>query len=140
MKQLIQTQFAALGVTADGRNAEVVVNTPRIAITIHLSPRFRERIKVGEQLYVYARTLNGGPPLAVKRLRPTAFPVKVILGTGEVPMGREIEVVARISPKGGALPRAGEWYGQKRLRLGAGDNRVDIEINHRVGTEDSRGQ
>ncbi len=147
MQQLIQTRLAALGVTVEGGNPKAAANTPRIAITINLSSRLRERIKVGERLYVYARFPNGGPPLMVKRLRAGTFPVKVILGVGNVlmgrrlasAMGREIEVVARISQTGEALPQPGDWYGKKRLRLGAGDNQVGIEINHQVGTENSRG-
>ncbi|MDP5324191.1 MAG: hypothetical protein NWS81_08235 [Litorivicinaceae bacterium] len=88
------------------------------AVTVQVKLRFGEAPEVWSaehQLFIFARALeSNGPPLAAKRLAPSAIPGEIILSSDDAVMGQplalgqRIEIVARLTthgPSGGT----GDW-------------------------------
>ena len=64
-------------------------------------------------LFVIARGSAGGPPLAVKRLPPGPFPLRFVLGPGDVmmagrPLEGEVSLAARLDRDGDPLTRGAD--------------------------------
>jgi cytochrome c-type biogenesis protein CcmH len=69
-------------------------------------------------LFVFVRSPDGGPPLAVKR-SGVRLPQDVDLSAADamvagraVQPGQSVSVVARISASGSALPQSGDLFGE----------------------------
>jgi cytochrome c-type biogenesis protein CcmH len=88
------------------------------AVTVQVKLRFGETPEVWSaehQLFIFARALeSNGPPLAAKRLAPSAIPGEIILSSDDAVMGQplalgqRIEIIARLTthgPSGGI----GDW-------------------------------
>lgn len=87
-----------------------------LKITVKLAPELAAKVDPGDTLFVFARAVDGPPmPLAVARLQATALPAKVTL-TDAMAMTPQralskftkVEVAARISKSGNAMPQAGD--------------------------------
>ncbi|TAN06895.1 MAG: tetratricopeptide repeat protein [Rhodanobacteraceae bacterium] len=85
-------------------------------VTVTLAPKLADQLKPGDALFVFARAVNGSPmPLAVAKLHPSRIPVQVTL-TNAMAMAPgvdlaaypRVEVAARISRSGNAMPQAGD--------------------------------
>ncbi|KFL36541.1 tetratricopeptide repeat protein [Arenimonas donghaensis] len=86
---------------------------PTLAITVDLAPQLAGKVAPGDTLYVFARTLEGGLPVAVKRLPVADFPLTVTLSDADGLMPAQklsaqarVRLMARISRSGdaGAAP------------------------------------
>lgn len=86
---------------------------PTLRITVQLDPAVAAQVAEGDTLYVFARTLEGGLPVAVKRLPAGGFPLEVTLSDADGLMPAQklsdqarVRVLARISKSGdaGAAP------------------------------------
>ena len=79
------------------------------------------------------RPIAGGPPLAVRRLSPTALPYSfVITEADQMMQGTDfsgpVEVTARLDQDGDPLTRQpGDWMGT--LKTSIGDQKVNIVID-----------
>lgn len=96
----------------DSTNANQVA----LKITVKLDPKLVGKVQPADTLFVFARAVGGPPmPLAVARMNASAWPVEVTL-TDAMAMAPDLElskfpkvqVVARISKSGNALPQAGD--------------------------------
>lgn len=103
---------AAASTRATPANAERVA----IQVTVNIQDQMLDKIKPGETLFVFARAVDGPPmPLAVAKLGNVQFPATVTL-TDAMAMSpslrlsqfRKVQVVARLSASGNALPQAGD--------------------------------
>ncbi|MBS0382485.1 MAG: tetratricopeptide repeat protein [Proteobacteria bacterium] len=87
-----------------------------IEVTVKLDPRLAARVQPGDTLFVFARAVDGPPmPLAVARLSASGWPAKVTLTdtmamTPQLELSKfpKVQVVARISKSGNAMPQAGD--------------------------------
>ena len=87
-----------------------------VVVTVDVAPALAARLPAGATLYVIARQAGGPPmPVAVERLQPATFPVRVSLDDADslMPTLRlsqvaDIEVVARLSESGDATAAAGD--------------------------------
>jgi len=95
---------------------------PTLAITVELAPQVADQVAPGDTLYVFARTLEGGLPVAVKRLPAADFPLTVTLSDADGLMPAQklsaqarVRLMARISRSGdaGAAPGDLEAEGQE---------------------------
>ena len=95
---------------------------PSLAITVELAPQLADQVAPGATLYVFARTLEGGLPVAVKRLPAGDFPLTVTLSDADGLMPAQklsaqarVRLMARISRSGdaGAAPGDLEAEGQE---------------------------
>ena len=101
-----------------GADATPAAATSDIAlnITVKLAPELAAKVQPGDTLFVYARAVDGSPmPLAVARLDVATLPAKVTLTdamamTPQRTLSRfaKVEVAARISKTGNAMPQAGD--------------------------------
>lgn len=102
---------------APSSTSGTTINTEvALQVTVNLAPALATKVKPGDTLFVYARAVDGPPmPLAVARLQATALPAKVTLTdamamTPQLTLSKfaKVEVAARISNTGNAMPRAGD--------------------------------
>jgi cytochrome c-type biogenesis protein CcmH len=112
----------------------------RIFGTIHIDTRLEPDAPPGTTLFVYAMDPAApGPPLAVLRLKVERWPVSFVVVDADAMIpgrnlsaARSIQLEARVSPSGDALPRPGDLVG----RLPGVDPRtqqpVNISINHQI--------
>ena len=87
-----------------------------LTVSVKLAPDLAARVQPHDTLFVFARAVDGPPmPLAVARLQASALPAKVTLTdamamTPTLTLSKfaKVEVAARISKSGNAMPRAGD--------------------------------
>ena len=86
-----------------------------LQVRVELDPTLARDAAPGAVLYVFARAAGGGPPVAVKRLQPTAWPVSLSLGDEDSPMPtaklsaqESVQLVARVSKSGDARAQGGD--------------------------------
>ena len=90
-----------------------------LKVEVSLAPALRDRLRPGDQLYVYARAVSGPPmPLAVAKFDAGALPVAATLSdamamTPELKLSSVARVVvsARISHSGQPIARPGDLEG-----------------------------
>ena len=87
-----------------------------INVTVKLDPKLAAKVQPGDTLFVFARAVDGPPmPLAVARLKASELPAKVTLTdamamtpTMTLSKFSRVDVAARISKSGNAMPQAGD--------------------------------
>ena len=87
-----------------------------IRVKVTIEDQLLDRMKPGDTLFVFAMAADGSPmPLAVAKLGSVQFPVTITL-TDAMAMSpslhlsqyRKVQVVARLSASGNAMPQAGD--------------------------------
>ena len=133
---MIRKQIAAIdeqiATTESARKASA---TTAIRLHVVLAPGLESRVPAGAPLFVFVRSPQGGPPLAVKRLAAT-FPQDLSLSAADAVMsgnsiskGQQVRVVARISVSGAPTASAGDLEGQIDAVAGAAATHT-VLINH----------
>lgn len=93
--------------------AEPAAAGPSLRVAVQLDPAVQAQLATGDTLYVFARTLEGGLPVAVKRLPASGFPLEVTLSDADGLMPAQklsqqarVRLLARVSKSGdaGAAP------------------------------------
>lgn len=87
------------------------------SIDIKVNLGDKVKFAAGDTLFVYARAWQGPKmPLAIKRMPAGNFPVSIHLDESmamapgmDIKSFPELEIVARISKSGGAVPQSGDW-------------------------------
>jgi cytochrome c-type biogenesis protein CcmH len=103
------------GTTTTGTPAAA---TRAVALTVNvkLDPNIATKVQPGDTLFVFARAVDGPRmPLAVARIKASTLPARVTLTdamamTPQLKLSnyREVQVLARISKSGNAMPAAGD--------------------------------
>lgn len=89
---------------------------PTLEVTVELAPALAAQLAQGDTLFVFARTPDGaGPPVAVKRLPASAFPITLglsdadsLMPTQKLSTQPQVQLMARISKSGDAAAAAGD--------------------------------
>ena len=113
-------------------------NIPGLRVQVALAPDLASRIRLrgDASVFVIARMPGGPPmPIAVEKHSVQELPFEATLDDGDSPMPtqklssqREVEVVARLSASGEAMPQAGDLESQPvRVKLPA-DKPVELTI------------
>jgi cytochrome c-type biogenesis protein CcmH len=113
-------------------------NIPGLRVQVALAPDLASRIRLrgDASVFVIARMPGGPPmPIAVEKHSVQELPFEATLDDGDSPMPtqklssqREVEVVARLSASGEAIPQAGDLESQPvRVKLPA-DKPVELTI------------
>jgi cytochrome c-type biogenesis protein CcmH len=113
-------------------------NIPGLRVQVALAPDLASRIRLrgDASVFVIARMPGGPPmPIAVEKHSVQELPFEATLDDGDSPMPtqklssqREVEVVARLSASGEAMPQAGDLESQPvRVKLPA-DKPVELMI------------
>jgi cytochrome c-type biogenesis protein CcmH len=88
-----------------------------LTVTVTLDPKLAGDVHPGDTLFVFARAIDGPRmPLAVARIKASALPASVTLTdamamTPQLKLSNysEVQVLARISKSGNALPQSGDF-------------------------------
>jgi hypothetical protein len=131
------------GASAAGASASATAaaGLARISGKITLAPALAARAGTNPVLFVYAKQPNvPGPPLAVRRLRVDHWPVSFDLDdTNSMVPGRSlsgaasVELEARISLSGEALPRPGDLIGHLASVDTHHASNLTVVIDHEFG-------
>lgn len=96
---------------------EVAAGPALLSVRVDIAPALKARLAPTDVLFVLARQPGGPPmPLAVKRIPAQNFPLIVFLADTDGPMPtmrlsqqKTVEVLARVSKSGDALPQSGDF-------------------------------
>jgi cytochrome c-type biogenesis protein CcmH len=108
---------------------------PAIRGRVLLAPALADRVPAGAVLFVIARTAEGGPPAAVKRIAEPRFPLDFELGPGDrmiegLPFAGPFRLIARVDADRNAATRnPGDLQGESRERVPAGARGVELVID-----------
>jgi len=138
-------QMAAVANALDSPEARIpttpaAAGTAQISGTVEIAPRLTVRAS-GATLFIYAKQPNApGPPLAVLRMRADHWPVTFTLNdTNAMVPGRNlsnadaVQIEARISRSGDALPQSGDLVGSVTSVNPRGGHPVKISIDREIG-------
>ncbi|MCP5419905.1 MAG: c-type cytochrome biogenesis protein CcmI [Gammaproteobacteria bacterium] len=113
-------------------------SSPRLAVTVDLSPDLREKLSPEDTLFIFAKAAQGPPmPLAAVRQPVRDFPVEVTLDDSQAMMPtlklsnfQEVVVGARISKAGEVAAKSGDLQGSSDpLKLDGGTQKVALMID-----------
>ena len=96
---------------------DIATGPALLSVHVDISPALKAKLAPTDVLFVLARQPGGPPmPLAVKRMPAQDFPLTVTLDDADGPMPsmrlsqqKTVEVLARISKSGDALPQPGDF-------------------------------
>lgn len=100
--------------------AAAIAAGPQLRVEVTLAPELASKLRPGATLFVFARKPHGPPvPLAVSREPVGKFPVTVTLSDAmsmapglNLSSSKTVEITARISYSGQALPASGDLEGR----------------------------
>jgi len=127
----LDKQIAAIDVQIAQRRPDPAT---AIRLRVELAAPLAGAVPAGASLFVFVRSPQGGPPLAVKRLSAT-FPQQLelsatdsVLANHSIAAGQRVQVVARISAGGTPTASPGDLYGEVSAVAGAsGERRVLVD-------------
>jgi len=154
--RLLAQSYEYMGRADDAREARKHVATPssdsassqagasaqgtRVFGTVQIDDKLASLATPGTTLFIYATdTASPGPPLAVLRLRVEHWPVTFVLDDADAMIpGRNlssvksIQLEARISPSGEALPSPGDLVGSLTAVDPHSQHAVNISIDRKI--------
>jgi len=105
-----------------------------IQLEVSLDPALAARISSPARVFIIARSVGGGPPLAVIPTTSDQLPASVVLTDGNAMMEGvtildqpELELVARVSLSGSPAQRPGDLFGAVNYARGNGPVRITID-------------
>lgn len=140
VRSVLQAQIAEisaqLGPGAAPAQAAAPASTVAVKVAVSIAPAIAAQIKSPLTLFVLARTVGGGAPLAVVRLTSDQLPTTVDLsdanamiagrGLSSVPRA---QIVARLSMSGSPQAQPGDFYGEADYVVQPGTGSVSIVID-----------
>jgi cytochrome c-type biogenesis protein CcmH len=112
--------------------------SPGLRVRVALDPDFASRVRLrgDATVFVIARAVGGPPmPIAVERHALQDLPLDIVLDDGDSPMPtqklsalQDVEVLARVSASGDAIPQPGDLESQPARVSLPSDKPVDLTI------------
>jgi cytochrome c-type biogenesis protein CcmH len=141
--RLLAQSYEYMGRTDDARAARTHTATTegsRISGTVQISANLAQHAAPGTTLFIYATDANSpGPPLAVLRLRVERWPMSFVLDDADAMIpgrnlsaSKSVQLEARVSPTGEALPRPGDLVGTLANVDPHTTHSVNISIDHQI--------
>jgi hypothetical protein len=141
---LLAQSYDYMGRTEEARAARTHVAATegsRISGTVQISADLAAHAAPGTTLFIYATDgATPGPPLAVLRLRVDRWPVSFVLDDADAMIpgrnlsaSKSVQLEARVSPSGEALPRSGDLVGNLANVDPHTTHAVNISIDHKIG-------
>ncbi len=137
VQEILQKRVAEL--RGEETAVEPVPAGPIVAAAIELAPVARDAVDPNATVFIIARDpAQPRPPIAAVRRRVSELPAVISLSDSDAMIpGRllsgfsELEIVARVSMSGQPVAQAGDWYGEKIVRLSE-TGEVSIVIDREV--------
>jgi cytochrome c-type biogenesis protein CcmH len=139
VRSVLEAQIADITrqLGADPATAQAApASTVAVKVAVSLAPAIAAQVKSPLTLFVLARTVGGGAPLAVVRLTSDQLPMTVDLsdanamiagrGLSSVP---RVQIVARLSMSGSPQAQPGDFYGEADYVVQPGTGSVTIVID-----------
>jgi cytochrome c-type biogenesis protein CcmH len=140
VRTVLETQIADITAQIGGGAAAGEASAARasvaVKVSVSLSPTIAAQVKSPLPMFVLARTVGGGAPLAVVRLSSDQLPTTVDLsdanamiagrGLSSVP---KAQIVARLSKSGSPQAQPGDFYGEADYVVQPGTGSVSIVID-----------
>jgi len=141
--RLLAQSYEYMGRTDEARAARTHIATAvgsRISGTVQISANLAQHATPGAMLFIYATDASSpGPPLAVLRLRVEHWPVSFVLDDADAMIpgrnlsaSKRVQLEARISTTGEALPRPGDLIGTLPNVDPHTTHSVTISIDHQI--------
>jgi hypothetical protein len=144
MSQVSGEQMAAIADAFDkpaAGNASAAPANAEISGTVEIVSKLARQAASGATLFIYAKQPNApGPPLAVLRVRAEHWPVTFTLNDANAMVpgrnlsnAQSVQIEARISKNGDALPQSGDLVGSVTSVNPRGGHPVKISIDREIG-------
>ncbi|MGO0999380.1 tetratricopeptide repeat protein [Lysobacter sp. CA196] len=125
---------------APTQTAQAATAGPGLTVKVSLAPALAAKLPANASLFVLARQTSGAPmPVAVEKHAAKDFPVEVRLDDGDSPMPTmklsqlaQVQVLARVSASGNAIPQPGDLASAPTIARVAGNGTVEIVIDRVV--------
>ena len=116
---------------------DIAAGLALLSVHIDISPALKAKLAPTDVLFVLARQPGGPPmPLVVKRMPAQDFPLSVTLDDADGPMPtmrlsrqKTVEVLARISKSGDALPQPGDFEAHAKTADVGAKTQTEIVID-----------
>ncbi|MGJ7901500.1 tetratricopeptide repeat protein [Lysobacter sp. 1R34A] len=120
--------------------AQAAAAGPGLTVKVSLAPALAAKLPANASVFVLARQTSGAPmPVAVEKLAAKDFPIEVRLDDGDSPMPTmklsqlaQVQVLARVSASGNAIPQPGDFASAPATARVAGNGTVEILIDRVV--------
>ncbi len=131
VRRLIAAAEEKLGYTVETKTVQPIqtaASPAAIRVQVNLSPKLKARASDSDTVFIFARAVSGPPmPLAVVRKQVSDLPVEVTLDDSMAMMPQmklsgfaEVNVGARISKSGNAIPQSGDFKAnESRVKTGS---------------------
>ncbi|WP_024460146.1 c-type cytochrome biogenesis protein CcmI [Marinimicrobium sp. LS-A18] len=114
----IERARQALGESGESQTADA--SEDKVSVTVEVSLGEQVQYDGDETVFVYARAWDGSPmPLAIQRVAANQLPISITLDetmamspAASLATVEQVELVARLSHSGDAVPQAGDWEGR----------------------------
>ena len=124
-----------------GRNSTTTIGAAQISGTVEIASKLAPHAAAGATLFIYAKQPNApGPPLAVLRMHADHWPVTFTLSDANAMVpgrnlsnAQDVQIEARISRSGDALPQSGDLVGSVTSVNPRGGHPVKISIDREIG-------
>jgi cytochrome c-type biogenesis protein CcmH len=133
----VPAQVAAAAPPTDSTDTGQGGGGAALTVDVSLDPALKARVSPDDTVFVYAKATEGPPmPLAIARHRVADLPLRVKLDDSMAMMPAmrlsqfpQVEVIARVSKAGSAMPQTGDLVGSRSPVSPASTEQVAIVIN-----------
>lgn len=140
VRKLIANAEQQLGYSVKAEPAKIIpapASSVAISVQVDISPTLRDKANPTDTVFIFARAVSGPPmPLAVVRKLVSDLPVEVTLDDSMAMMPQmklssftEVNIGARISKTGNAMPQSGDLKAADNQINTAKDKTVTLNIN-----------
>lgn len=128
----------AARVASSGKVDAASTSAAALKVEVKLDPKLAVKVSPGDTLFVFARAIDGpSMPLAVARLHASQLPAMVTLTDAmamspqlKLSMFPRVQVSARISKSGDALPQTGDLEADAKPASNDSREPVELTIDH----------
>ncbi|NOT85590.1 MAG: c-type cytochrome biogenesis protein CcmI [Methylococcaceae bacterium] len=143
--QFIEPSIAAaqekLGITPPSISNKSAINgTAKIQVTVDIAPELKSKVSADQVVFVFARPAGSKMPLAAERFTVKELPKTIILDDSKAAMPTaklssvaSVDITARISLSGQAMPQEGDLFATQEQVAVSGAAPVKLLVNQIVG-------
>jgi len=140
LREQINAARSDAGMEPLAASGPTIASDAALTVEVALAPALAAKLPANATVFVLARQPGGPPmPVAVEKLAATGFPLRVTLDDADSPMPTqklsqvgEVQVLARISATGNAIPQRGDYESLPVVTRPGSKERVALVIDRVV--------